>query len=65
MTATTYRERAYAAARRAIAEERAFPCRGIDRCPHCGAWRYLGQCWTPLPACLGEAIHDIRPAVRR
>lgn len=38
-------------------ERRRPPRRGIDRCPNCGAWRYLAQCWTPLPACRHEEPH--------
>lgn len=41
--------------RHATARERRHPPRrGLDRCPNCGAWRYLAQCWTPLAACRDE-----------
>ena len=35
----------------AVRRERRNPDRGIDRCPSCGAFRYLQQCWTPLDTC--------------
>jgi len=42
--------------RRAVAvERRTQGPRSLYRCPNCGSWRYLSQCWTPLAACQGEA----------